>query len=349
MPAAAVPRPLADHLKALLKAPVTGAAGMLAPWLLDRDRSLQRREKPLVTLMYHRILPHDDPRRALEEPGMIVTPASFERQLRILKQLFTILPLAEWIERRRRNQPLPPRACAVTFDDGWLDNFEFALPILEREQVPATIFVVSDMIGTHREFWPNRLAALFADTTRDRNSAEFRWLHGRPGFRLEGVPGREAIAALIGSCKALSDAELTERLDAMESGGTARPAAPALMDWQQLRALQQTGLIDIGSHTRNHRRLLEGLDAATLHSEIVDSRTHIERELERPVSLFCYPNGDASAAAKELVDRHYLAAVTTRSGINSAATPAHELFRIAIHEDIADTTLKFRARLSGWR
>lgn len=335
-------RSLAGHLKSLLKAPLVGAAGVLAPWLLSRH------ETPLVTLMYHRILPRDDPRYALEEPGMIVTPESFEAQLRTLKKLFTILPLSEWIERRQHNQPLPRRACAVTFDDGWRDNFEFALPILVREQVPATIFVVSDMIGTHRQFWPNRLAALLADTSLDRRAPAFQWLRDRPGFSVEGKLDREAIAALIDSCKALGDTDIEQRLEPMEVAASQPTAAP-LMDWQQLRAMRRTGLIDIGSHTRNHRRLLAGVDAATLHSEIVDSRTRIESELDCPVRLFCYPNGDASPAAKTLVDQHYLAAVTTRSGINSAATPAHALFRIGIHEDIANTDLKFRARLSGWR
>lgn len=336
-------RSLAYRCKSLLKAPVIGAKGLLAPWLLAR------RTTPLVTLMYHRILPPDDPRRALEEPGMIVTPASFERQVKILKQLFTVLPLAEWIERRRQGRPLPPRACAITFDDGWRDNFEFALPILQREQVPATIFVVSDMIGTHRQFWPNRLAALLADTRRDRTTPAFRWLHGRPGFRVEGALDRESIAALIVSCKALGDAELGERLDAMEDGAPAAAGAAPLMDWEQLRALRDGGLVDIGSHTRNHRRLLAGVDAATLHDEIVGSRARIERELERPAQLFCYPNGDASAAAQELVGQHYLAAVTTRTGINGATTPAHELLRIGVHEDVADTALKFRARIASWR
>jgi hypothetical protein len=75
----------------------------------------------------------------------------------------------------------------------------------------------------------------------------------------------------------------------------------------------------------------------------------LEKELDRPVRLFCYPNGDTSAAAKALVDRHYLAAVTTRPGINDAGTPPHALARIGIHEDVADTALKFRARISGWR
>jgi peptidoglycan/xylan/chitin deacetylase (PgdA/CDA1 family) len=346
-----MPRSFADSLKSLIKAPVIGATGLLAPWLMGRDRSLRRRETPLVSLMYHRILPRDDPRFALEEPGMIVTPASFQSQLRILKQLFTILPLSEWIERQQQGKPLPPRACTITFDDGWRDNFEFALPILEREQVPATIFVVTDMIGTHRQFWPNRLAALLADTTRDRSAPSFRWLHDRPGFRSEGSLDPEAIAVLTASCKALTDIELERLLDAMEaeSSAVAATAAAPLMDWRQLRALQQTGLVEIGSHTRNHRRLVEGVDAATLHSEIVDSRMRLEKELDRPVRLFCYPNGDTSAAAKALVDRHYLAAVTTRPGINDAGTPPHALARIGIHEDVADTALKFRARISGWR
>ncbi len=81
---------------------------------------------------------------------MIVTPDSFRQQLRIIKQLFTVMPLSEWSRRQAEGKPLPQRACAITFDDGWRDNFEYALPILQQEQTPATVFAVAGMIGTTR-------------------------------------------------------------------------------------------------------------------------------------------------------------------------------------------------------
>lgn len=301
----------------------------------------------LWVLMYHRILPREDARSAHEEPGMIVTPETFRQHLHQLKQLFEVLPLSAWIERRNANKPLPDRACAITFDDGWLDNFEFALPILEQEQVPATLFAVSHMIGTQREFWPNRLArALIA--AHDANAA-LNWLQGAPGYAPSRTPDREYTAALIDYCKRFPDSDLHAWLDDTEQRLNIAPAAtPSLMSWDQLRQMQASGLVEVGSHTCNHFRLLDSLPRDTLAAEIAESRHRLEHELERPVQLFCYPNGDACVAAVEQVRRHYTAAVTTRRGINSSGTDAHELLRIGVHEDISRTPGQFKARLSGW-
>ncbi len=112
--------------------------------------------------------------------------------------------------------------------------------------------------------------------------------------------------------------------------------------------MQATGLVDIGSHTCHHTRLVDGLSEQILHAEIVDSRRRLESELDKPVNLFCYPNGNVSPAAATLVSQHYAAAVTTQFGINRPDAPTHLLQRIGIHEDVSNTPTRFRARLSGW-
>lgn len=292
--------------------------------------------------MYHRILPPSDPRFAQEEPGMIVTPNTFRQHLRILKELFEVMSLSEWIERRNAGKALPARACAVTFDDGWLDNFEFALPILREEQVPATLFAVSHMIGTTRQFWPNRLARVLNE---NRGETTFGWL---PGYSTHAPLDRERIAQLILHCKQLGDDEINAHLDAAEAElQLSALDQPALMNWEQLRAMQQAG-VEIGSHTCNHYRLLATLPTELVAREIRESKHMLEQQLERSVKLFCYPNGDVCPAAIRLVQENYLAAVTTRRGINKATTSAHELLRIGIHEDVSNTCNRFEARLSGW-
>ncbi len=299
----------------------------------------------LWVLMYHRILPADDPRFAAEEPGMIVTPDTFRQQLRQLKQLFTVLPLHEWVERAEQGAPLPARACAITFDDGWRDNFEFALPILQQEQLPATVFVVSHMIGTSQSFWPNRLSRVLAAIGETVPDA----LRKLPALRV-GIPAdREALAMVIAQSKALSDDELLAMLDDAEMElGLKAPAQPDLMDWQQVRAMSSSGLIDIGSHTCRHRRLKAGVTPDVVAREVMESRERIAAELGRPVELFCFPNGDVSNEAAKLVRSTYRAAVTTQRGINRADADRHGLKRIGIHEEIGNTPTRFAARLSGW-
>jgi peptidoglycan/xylan/chitin deacetylase (PgdA/CDA1 family) len=300
--------------------------------------------------MYHRILPTDDVRYAGEEPGMIVTPASFRQQLRILKSLFEILPLSEWLARRDSGRPLPRRACAITFDDGWLDNYQYAFPIIQEEQTPITLFAVSHMIGTHRQFWPNRLARTLSALPSGEQLPGFEDIEALTAtHRPNNRPDRESLAQTIFQLKTLSDSELDSRLRRAEEKLSLPPeSSPALMTWDNARKMQESGLVEIGSHTCNHFRLQASLPTELLAREICASKTFIEEQIGKPVDLFCYPNGDTCAEALKLVGSHYRGAVITRRGINNRATPSHELLRIGIHEDIGNSPTKFEARLSGW-
>jgi peptidoglycan/xylan/chitin deacetylase (PgdA/CDA1 family) len=103
-------------------------------------------EKALV-LMYHRVVaPHDVP--ADIDPGMYVTTDAFERHLQYLAahhEVVTLEALFEWLVGRRQFAKIP---CAITFDDGWRDNYEEAFPLLTRYGLPATIFLITDHVGT---------------------------------------------------------------------------------------------------------------------------------------------------------------------------------------------------------
>lgn len=324
----------------------------LKPLLISAAGRFGAHRKPgpeprLWVLMYHRILPESDPRYHQEEPGMRVTPESFDMHLRELKRHFELVSLGDWVKARETGAVLPRHACAVTFDDGWRDNFEHALPLLQKHQVPATLFAVAEKIGTDFQFWPNVVAALMLDGAGPT-------LAKHPILGVAGMeattPSAEQLADCIKQLKAYTDSEIFAALD--EAGWRSllsKPMEPALMDWSQLRQMQASGLVEIGSHTCTHQRLTTALPKPELEREIVKSRELLECELERSINLFCFPNGDYSADALALVEQHYTAAVTTQKGINRAADcPLHELVRIGIHNDIARTAQRFNARLSGW-
>lgn len=100
-----------------------------------------------LVLMYHRVLRKRDIPRDLH-PGMYVTSDDFERHARYLAahhQVLTLEEFAEWLEGTRQCDRVP---CAITFDDGWEDNYTEAFPILQRYRLPATIFLITDAVGT---------------------------------------------------------------------------------------------------------------------------------------------------------------------------------------------------------
>ena len=314
------------------------------------------KEPQLLVLMYHRILPRDDPRAQIEEPGMMVTPDTFRLHINTLKQYFTLIKLSDWIQRIHDGTPLPANACAITFDDGWADNYEYAFPVLKDLEAPATIFLVADMIGTEQRFWPERLAHIMTTVAlrypQYWTHPELAWLQENPElYRFcETPPKSEELSPLIAWLKEYSDQEMHERLNRIE--GVLQldidHHLPSLLDWQQITEMLDSGLIDIGSHTCRHVRLNKNTSAAQIRDEIVNSKQVIEKHTNKTIDTFCYPNGDHCPEAIELVKQNYAAAVTTRSGWNTQHTNIHMLQRIGIHQDSTADRTAFLARISGW-
>jgi len=304
-------------------------------------------EAKLWVLMYHRILPKNDSRFALEEPGMVVTPEVFAMHLREAKKLFELVSLSDWLAKADSGQALPAKACAITFDDGWLDNYQYALPILQEQQVPATLFAVADKVGTPFRFWPNIVSELIAVKSV---ALQKHPLLAEAAKQIELPYSVERVAGCIAQLKAHTEDEVFAALESIDWSTELVTTAPALMDWHQLTALQHSGLVEIGSHTCTHRRLNRGLDASLVEYEISTSKAKLEKHLGKNIDLFCFPNGDYNSDVLQRVEQTYQAAVTTRGGINRVGNlHRHELLRIALHNDASDTPTKFRARLSGWR
>ncbi len=313
------------------------------------------KEPQLLVLMYHRILPRHDPRSLLEEPGMMVTPDTFRLHISVLKQYFTLVNLSDWITHKYEGKPLPNNACAITFDDGWVDNYQYAYPILKDLETPATIYLVADMIGTRQHFWPGRLALLMTTIARRYpqywSHHELQWLQDNPDHYhfSDTPPTSEEISTLIACLKDYSDQEMHGRLshieDVLQLETDSQP--PSLLDWQQVREMLDSGLVDVGSHTCGHIRLNEKTPVKQIEDEIVNSKQVIEQHTGRAVNTFCFPNGDYCPQAISLVKQNYTGAVTTQSGWNTQHADIHMLHRIGIHQDISADRTSFLARISG--
>lgn len=300
----------------------------------------------LWVMMYHRILPEADARYAAEEPGMLVTPETLDMHFSVLKQEFTIVSLKDWVTRARSEQPLPEKACAITFDDGWLDNYQYAFPLIKKHQVPVTLYVVSEMLGTNQTFWPNRLARIL--TYPYDQLVQLEWLH--ECIRNDAAEvnlTKEFIANTIHRMKRFQDSQLLEWISEAESLlGIESSDQPVMMNWSQLSEMSDSGLVEVGSHTCQHIRLNEQLPLSAAEQEITKSKQQLEAKLGKPIELFCYPNGDYTEQIADLVARHYRSAVTTRRGVNRLTELSpYKLERIGLHNDISDTPKKLLARV----
>ncbi|HEY6923306.1 MAG TPA: polysaccharide deacetylase family protein, partial [Steroidobacteraceae bacterium] len=282
-------------MKRTVRRAVERAIAPLAP-LAWRMRPAPR----LLVLMYHRVLPANHEDRAIEQPGMYVSPATLDMHLRVLGEHLPLMHLDTWVARAAAGETLPPQACALTFDDGWRDNFDYAFPVLQHHKAPATIFLVSRMIDTTQDFWPNRLARLLVRLPSHAQLSEPLAGVLAPVLadaRAAGAWDTVNLDRAIVLAKQLGEAQIGMALDAAPNQAVAG-AMRAVLNREEIALMGASGLVRFGSHTRTHFRFRGTVAPDVLESEIGGSCEEIRAIAGSAASgVFCYPNGDTTEAA----------------------------------------------------
>ena len=317
-------------------------------------RAARHRGKAVI-LAYHRVLRTEDLGENFVQPGMYVLVDVFEKQMRFLKDAFEVVPLSELLARWRTGAWDTGTAyCAITFDDGWLDNYLYAYPILRRYQIPATVFLPTAFVGTPARFWWDELShvlrrwrvARAGGQVQDELgplSAQYPWL-----AQLREAPTEERLDGIVEKFKSVSEREIHEWLDTARGAlGVKAPDRRALVNWQEVEEMSASG-ISFGSHSCTHR-ILTRLSREEVRNELRDSRERLMQRPIRCVPVFCYPNGDYNRDVVEEVQRAgYEAAVSGCSGLESASPEdLWALKRIGVHNDVTRTPALFALRLSG--
>jgi peptidoglycan/xylan/chitin deacetylase (PgdA/CDA1 family) len=274
-------------------------------------------------LTYHKVSTDAHP---FFEP---IHPAVFEQHVQFLKRCYRVIPLSELVARSRRGD-VPERAVAITFDDGYRDNYDFAFPILKKYGVAATIFVATGVIGNGENLWHDRIFDAFRFSTAERMQLNC------PNFCELMLDSREArlqsLQVVIDKARTLYGTAQRRFVEEIEEKCKPDPVAesqPCMLSWEQIREMRREG-IEFGSHTVTHP-ILSRIPHDEMLKEITESKQQLFEQLGDSVALFAYPNGKASdynnAVKAALRECGYVCAVTTERGFNPVYADPYELKR----------------------
>lgn len=240
----------------------------------------EKMNRRLAVLIYHRVGRSQDPLR----PRM-ATAAEFRGQMRVLARYFRPLDLVEGL-RRLRAGTLPSRAVAVTFDDGYMDNVQVALPILREQRIPATFFIATAYLDGGR-MWNDTVI----EAVRRLVPGEHVFRHA--GLEVISVPNsldrRSLVLTLLNTIKHRPQDERQRAADRLAELTDRVLPRDLMMRREDVRLLTEAGM-NVGGHTRTHP-ILSGLTPAGAEQEIADGLDDLAEIIGRRPTLFAYPNG----------------------------------------------------------
>ena len=304
-----------------------------------------RNRRRLPILMYHGLAPRPLAPACWQQLDV----ASFRRQIEWVAAHYRVLPLEEALSRLYAGT-LPERALAVTFDDGYASNLELGLPILEAFRVPATVFLVTDLVGTVGVPWADRLYLALARTNVASASSTALALEAAP---LSSDADRaRAYETAVRAAKALpraaKDAALSRLVADLGQDGPFDPGVFRMLSWDDVAALSRSGLVTVASHTRTHQILSRCTDAE-VHAEVGPAHEELARRVGRTPNVMAYPVGraiDYDARAIAAVEGAGIPfALTTVEGFAGPESAPRELPRFGVDHDLAFS--RFRLLVTG--
>lgn len=302
-----------------------------------------------VILLYHRVA------EGRADPfGLAVSPANFAEQLELLSRLGECLPVGqvpEHLESGRRRT-----AFVISFDDGYGDNADVAAPLLRAKGLPATMFLISSILGDRKDFWWDALARAILETERlparlDLEVGDFRFSQHLAsaatlspeeksqvrGWRIEERPPahpREALYLALWQAIDAAPEALREPICSavLAWAGLTRevPEADRPLDEKRVNALASEGLIEIGGHTMSHLPL-DTLEKDAARTEIEGCRTRLTEVAGREIRSFSYPFGRLGARTAQIVrESGFAQACTSRHAIAFAGADRFRMPRFSV-------------------
>lgn len=238
---------------------------------------------------YHRI--GDREKSSFDRAIFSCTEQAFEQQIIVLKQHFKIIDTVELAKIVERNEAINDRFAVITFDDGYLDNFTLALPILRKHQVKAVFYLTTGFLDSNKITWWDEIAYLLRKSVGN----EYQLPNSISKYALIEDNIDNIIRNIMSEIK---QTKCFSVLGALEDIRMKFPLAhqtllieehQLFMNWQQAQELLKQGM-EIGSHTLTHP-ILSQIDIEHHEKEIIDSKLLLEERLNYEINSIAYPVG----------------------------------------------------------
>lgn len=288
-------------------------------------------------IAYHRVVA--DIAKAEREAiyGLVVSAATFRRHCELLHRTYDVVSLETALhflsEDRRVKRPL----AVITFDDGYLDFYEEAFPVLNEFGLPATVFLPTEFIGQDKPLAHDRIFWLVKQTIEKSTSIKSALIRAGVASDIAGEFAEirnllKLTDSIVYLPNVLREKVISELENELGKSFEGYPREYQLLNWEMVREMARKG-INFGGHTANHVVLpLE--DEAALEKEIVASKKELEHQLGSKVVSFAYPNGAYNAGIRQLIAQAgYKVAVTTEKRINQPGDDLFALGRISLCEE----------------
>ncbi len=237
-------------------------------------------------LMYHSVV--EEPQLTKNTIGVSQPRASFEAHMNTLAQRFTPVTIDQVVQFAKEGKTLPSRAVAVTFDDGFADNYDVVLPILSRYGVQATFYIMVNAVATGILPWYCRIRFAFNATAKP----EWGDPEGHQSYRISTPVGRERALKRAWEIGArITGGAQQEFVRQVETSLEIEPSGAwngSMLSWEKVKALRRAGHI-IGGHSLSHPNLAH-VSEGEARSEIVGCKKRLEEEVGEAVDHFSYPH-----------------------------------------------------------
>lgn len=279
--------------------------------LINRNR--------LTVLMFHRVLPPEESTRlaALEEWS--ISDRIFEKLMEFCKKLYNVVSLEQVYEAKLSGKKLPPNALLITFDDGWRDNYTYALPILVKHELTAAIFIASSAVNKRLPFWQEKITSackLKSDLLCEIVNE----------FRLDSSVNDTT--TLIHRLKLVENSEKKARIT--EICEEYIPQDRQFLSRSEIVELVSHN-IAIGSHGATHEPLAH-LDSQQQKYEIKSSAIHLASITRKPIISMSFPHGSYNSQIVKMCNQEgYCLMFDSTAKINRKLTSVISRLHVAEH------------------